>query len=471
MKTACLLIASVGHPDCRADTFLPGLLALLGGSVNQPLVEDDPRRLGPYDIVGRLGEGGQGVVYLGQAAGGEPVAIKLLHRGLLTDSRERKRFLREVELAQRVARFSTAPVLHADLAGRRPYIVSEYVPGPSLRDLVTVEGPRRGAALDRVAISTATALAAIHRAGILHGDFKPGNILMGPEGPVVIDFGVARALDAPGTTSTGSVMGTPSYLAPEQLGGLPVTEAADIFAWGVTMVFAASGRAAFGTDSTPAVINRILNMEPEISGLAGTLLELVTASLSKDPAKRPRADDLVARLTSPTALPSTALPSPARPPAVARPPAARSRRTAILTSAGVAAAALVVTGGLLIDWGGRPVGSPPEQHVTSQPLMPSVTAEPTTPAQTKKAERRTTSPPAAGRTPRLKTSTSAPAPEPTRTRNPASASVSDDSGVGPTSGPSAEDPPERPAETTAAPAPTQPAPTLQNPFTCIPSVC
>ncbi|MEV4014239.1 serine/threonine-protein kinase [Nonomuraea angiospora] len=211
--------------------------------MNQPLVEDDPRRLGPYDIVGRLGEGGQGVVYLGRAAGGEPVAVKLLHRGLLTDSRERNRFLREVELARRVARFSTAPVLDADLAGRRPYIVSEYVPGPSLHDLVTVEGPRRGAALDRVAISTATALAAIHRAGILHGDFKPGNILMGPEGPVVIDFGVARALDAPGTTSTGSVMGTPSYLAPEQLGGLPVTEAADIFAWGVTMVFAASGRA------------------------------------------------------------------------------------------------------------------------------------------------------------------------------------------------------------------------------------
>ncbi|WP_431917384.1 protein kinase domain-containing protein [Nonomuraea jabiensis] len=453
--------------------------------MNQPLVEDDPRRLGPYDIVGRLGEGGQGVVYLGQAAGGELVAIKLLHRGLLTDPRERNRFLREVELAQRVARFSTAPVLHADLAGRRPYIVSEYVPGPSLHDLVTGEGPRRGAALDRVAISTATALAAIHRAGILHGDFKPGNILMGPEGPVVIDFGVARALDAPGTTSTGSVMGTPSYLAPEQLGGLPVTEAADIFAWGVTVVFAASGRAAFGTDSTPAVINRILNMEPEISGLAGTLLELVTASLSKDPAKRPSADNLVARLTSPTGLPSTGLPSTGLPstglpstglpstglPPAGRPSVAGRRRTTILASAGVAVAALVVAGGLLIDWGGRPVGSPPEQSVTSQPLVPSATAEPTTPAQTEKANRRTTSPPAPGRTPRPKTSTSAPAPKPTRTRKPASASVSDDSGVGPTSsdGPSSEDRPERPAETTAAPAPT--APTLQNPFTCIPSMC
>ncbi|MEV0231999.1 phosphotransferase [Nonomuraea sp. NPDC050786] len=111
----------------------------------------------------------------------------------------------------------------------------------------------------------------LHRAGIRHGDFKPGNILMGPESPVVIDFGVARALDTPGTTSSGSVMGTPAaYLAPEQLGGVPVTAAADIFAWGGTVVFAASGRSAFGADSTPAVINRILNQEPDISGLSGT---------------------------------------------------------------------------------------------------------------------------------------------------------------------------------------------------------
>ncbi|MFI7698595.1 protein kinase [Nonomuraea sp. NPDC049480] len=263
----------------------------------QPLAADDPRRLGAYDIVARLGEGGQGVVYLGKSDSGEQAAVKLLHHALVADADARTRFLREVAVAQRVARFCTAPVLNADLDGSRPYIVSEYVPGPSLRELVINEGPRRGAALERLAISTATALAAIHRAGILHRDFKPANVLMGPEGPVVIDFGIARALDSPGATATGMAMGTPSYLAPEQLSGAPVSEAADVFAWGVTMVFAATGKPAFGADSIPVVMNRILNEEPELGAMEGELGELVAACLSKDPARRPTADDLVLRLT------------------------------------------------------------------------------------------------------------------------------------------------------------------------------
>ncbi|MEU4409387.1 protein kinase [Streptosporangium sp. NPDC023963] len=277
--------------------------------MTEPLTGEDPPRLGSFELIGRLGEGGQGIVYLGRGPGGEQVAVKLLHHGLTGDPEARARFLREVSVAQRVARFCTAAVLHADLAGSRPYIVSEYVPGPSLRLLVDREGPRRGASLERLAVSTATALSAIHRAGILHRDFKPANVLMGPEGPVVIDFGIARALDSPGMTATGVAMGTPSYLAPEQLGPGEVTPAADVFAWGVTMVFAATGTPAFGQDSIAVVINRILNAQPELGPLEGPLRDLVAACLSKDPAQRPTAEQLVSHLMG--SGPTTPVPRPA----------------------------------------------------------------------------------------------------------------------------------------------------------------
>ncbi|GAA4587077.1 hypothetical protein GCM10023194_34960 [Planotetraspora phitsanulokensis] len=260
------------------------------------LTVDDPRRLGVYEIVARIGEGAQGAVYLGRSPSGDQVAVKLLHARLSGDPEARARFLREVSVAQRVARFCTAPVLHADLEGNQPYIVSEYVPGPSLRELVQREGPRRGASLDRLAISTVTALAAIHRAGVLHRDFKPANVLMGPEGPVVIDFGIAKALDTPGTTATGDTLGTPSYLAPEQVHGANVTPAADMFAWGITMVFAATGTPAFGSDTIPAVIQRILNEQPDLTALDAPLRDVVAACLSKDPARRPSAEDVLAYL-------------------------------------------------------------------------------------------------------------------------------------------------------------------------------
>ncbi|WP_308206837.1 serine/threonine-protein kinase [Actinoallomurus rhizosphaericola] len=251
--------------------------------------------MGSYEVTGRLGEGGQGTVYLGRSAAGDPVAIKLLRGDLAQDDTARSRFLRELSAVKRVARFCTAQVLEADVDGDRPYIVSEYVPGPSLQQLVTGESPRSGAELERLAIGTVTALVAIHQAGIVHRDFKPQNVLIGPDGPRVIDFGIAKALDA-AATMTNSAIGTPAYMAPEQLTGKEITPAADIFAWGSTMVYAATGSAPFGQDTVMAVINRILSEPPDLGGVQEPLRGIVADCLAKDPAVRPNAQQLLMRL-------------------------------------------------------------------------------------------------------------------------------------------------------------------------------
>ncbi|MBO2447282.1 serine/threonine protein kinase [Actinomadura barringtoniae] len=250
-----------------------------------PLRSGDPEHLGAYEVLGRLGEGGQGAVFLARGAG-EYVAIKLLHAGLNADDTARARFVRELEVAKRVARFCTAAVIDADVAGDQPYIVSEYVPGLSLHKLVAAEGPRSGGALERLAISTLTALTAIHQAGIVHRDFKPHNVMLGPDGPRVIDFGVARAYAAAGETQN---VGTPAYMAPEHFTGGNVGPAADMFAWGTTMAYAANGRPAFGNDEMAAVMHRILTGEPDLGDLPSPLRDVVVACLSKDPDQRPSA--------------------------------------------------------------------------------------------------------------------------------------------------------------------------------------
>ncbi|MWK36200.1 protein kinase [Actinomadura sp. J1-007] len=226
---------------------------------------------------------------------GRKVAVKLLHAELTSDDKARARFLRELEVAKRVAPFCTAQILDADATGDRPYIVSEYVPGPSLNEHVLADGPLGGAALDRLAVGTATALAAIHQAEIIHRDFKPHNVLIGPDGPRVIDFGVARAISG-STTLTSKVIGTPSYMAPEQLQGGEIGTAADVFCWAATLAFAATGEPPFGQDSIPAVINRILHNEPELGPMSGPLRDLVSDCLSKDPAERPHARQVLMRL-------------------------------------------------------------------------------------------------------------------------------------------------------------------------------
>ncbi|MEQ4723693.1 protein kinase [Nonomuraea sp. B19D2] len=265
----------------------------------QSLGHLDPQQLGGHRLLGVLGRGGQGTVYLAEG----PVAIKVLNDTVAPDEAAHRRFLREADAARRVAPFSTAKVLQVGIEGARPFLVSEYIPGPSLDALVKGEGPRSGSGLVRLAVATLTALAAIHRAGIVHRDFKPANVIMGPEGPVVIDFGIARALDH---TTTHGVFGTPAFMAPEQFEGVQLTPAADVFSWAITMVFAASGRPAFAGESMPALMHAIMTRDPDLSGVPEDLRMMLAACLAKAPGERPSATDLVGRLTGDTRPPAAA---------------------------------------------------------------------------------------------------------------------------------------------------------------------
>ena len=261
------------------------------------LRDTDPREVGVYRLLGRLGEGGQGVVFLAEGPTGSPAAVKLLPP--TTDPQVRSRFLKEVAAAQRVARFCTAQVLDAGIFERRPFIVSEYVSGPSLVELIEQFGPRGGAALERIAVATLTALGAVHAAGMVHRDFKPGNVLLGPDGPVVIDFGLAAV---PGMTTTGlsgqATVGTPAFMAPEQLAGTRVTAAADVWSWAVTMVFAGTGELPFKGDSLTATAFAILHSEPVVGRLPEPLGSLVHRCLNKDPAARPSARGVLGELVA-----------------------------------------------------------------------------------------------------------------------------------------------------------------------------
>ncbi|MBO2453776.1 serine/threonine protein kinase [Actinomadura barringtoniae] len=284
-----------------------------------PLNPADPTRLGDYEVLARLGTGGQGTVFLA-SRGGTKVAIKLLHAKLLTDQNARARFVRELALLQRVAGFCTAQMLEADLVGDRPYIVSEYVPGPSLRELVQSQGPRSGADLDRLAIHSVTALTAIHRAGIVHRDFKPQNVLMGPDGPRVIDFGIAKALE-PGATLTSQVVGTPAYMAPEQFTGTKVGPSADLHAWAVTLLYAATGTDPFAGGGLPAVFYRITHETPPLDALPPQIAEVAAACLAKRPEARPSSEEALMWLLGQHNPPGTPPPprdAPEPPPAPGR---------------------------------------------------------------------------------------------------------------------------------------------------------
>jgi hypothetical protein len=356
--------------------------------MSMPLRRGDQARLGRYELIGRLGSGGMGTVYLGLDPGERQVAIKVVRPEFANDPEFRARFRSEVNRARQVPPFSTAEVLDADPDHDPPYLVVEYVDGPSLDVVIRERGPLAGSALHSVAVGIATALSAIHGAGVIHRDLKPGNVLLAPGGIKVIDFGIARAFEATSRhTRTDQMVGTVAYMAPERFEPehqVQVTAAADVFAWGAVVAYAASGRTPFDGDSAASTAMRILTQPPDLSGLPPTLRVPVELALAKDPRDRPTARELLDMLlagNAPTVpnravdprLPAAAVePRPAAatglspvPPPVDAPvvPVARPRRRGSVarTAAVSAVAALVLFGagvGLRLQFGDSSSASP-----------------------------------------------------------------------------------------------------------------
>ena len=380
-----------------------------------PLLPSDPRTLGGRRLLARIGEGGMGTVYLGEDRSGRQVAVKVIHPELAMDAAFRTRFSGEADLAGRVASFCTAKVLDHGEDDGRPYLVSEYIGGMTLERRIAGEGPLPAADLHGVAVGVATALAAIHSAGLVHRDLKPANVMLTLSGCRVIDFGIARGQDSTSTlTGTGTTLGTPGWMPPEVLAGRAATTAADIFAWGCLVVRAGTGRLPFDSEGRPPAeaALRVMNDEPDLTGLPEPLAASVRSALAKDPGDRPTAAELmlalVERQDTPRAAPMP-MPAPAPAPAqgmsgdtqvlrimdVPEPAAPRSAvRTRLLAGAG-AAVATVLIGALVVGMtGGGDDKSADPGPTTSMPVAPppapSVKPKPTPPphARPKKPPKR-----------------------------------------------------------------------------------
>lgn len=269
------------------------------GELRAPLYARDPRHAGEFRLIGRLGQGGQGVVYLGEDRRGQRVAVKVLNIDIQDDPRAKVRFAREIEAARRVAPFCTARILDFDIDGELPFIASEFIAGPTLQQRVSTSGPISGSELDRLAVGTAAGLAAIHGANIVHCDLKPANVILGPDWPRVIDFGVAQALDG---TGTQTIWGSPGYMSPERYQSDGVGPPADVFGWAGTIAFAASGRPPFGDGAPLAVMRRVVDHPPTLNGLSAELDELLRQCLDKDPQARPAATDVLLHLVAKSRL-------------------------------------------------------------------------------------------------------------------------------------------------------------------------
>ncbi|MEW2031797.1 serine/threonine-protein kinase [Streptomyces roseifaciens] len=264
----------------------------------EPLLPEDPQVIGAYRLLGRLGAGGMGRVYLGRSAGGRTVAVKAVHPHFALDEQFRARFRREVEAARSVGGAWTAPVLDADPDAAVPWVATGYVAGPSLTEAVLAGGPQPGRTVRALGAGLAEALAAVHALGLVHRDVKPSNVLLTLDGPRLIDFGIARATDGTASlTATGVSVGSPGYMAPEQILGHGVTGAADVFSLGAVLAYAATGEPPFAGDGAAVLLYKVVHEAPVLGpGLTGELRSLVGECLAKDPAARPAPEEVARRL-------------------------------------------------------------------------------------------------------------------------------------------------------------------------------
>ena len=304
----------------------------------RPLTSDDPATIGGYRLEARLGSGGMGRVYLAFTPAGRPVALKVVRSDLGDDQDFLTRFGQEIQAAQRVRGLYTAELIDADPTATPPWLVTAYVPGPSVEEVIDRDGPMPEATVFRLIAGVAEALQAIHAAGVIHRDLKPSNVLLAQDGPRVIDFGIARALAATPMTRTGATMGSPDYLSPEQILNRPVTPAIDVFALGSLAAFAAVGRLPFGRGHITEVAHRVAYEPPDLAGCPAGLVTLIEACLQKEPQARPAPGQIIEFCVARAALRGdSGQPRPAPAPAAtpvpaggAPPPGAWSDRSATL---------------------------------------------------------------------------------------------------------------------------------------------
>jgi serine/threonine protein kinase len=258
----------------------------------------DPQRIGPYVLLGRLGSGGMGRVYLARSPGGRMVAVKVIRANLAEDAGFRARFAREVSAARKVGGMFTAAVVDADVDGPVPWLVTAYVPGTSLSDAVERQGPLPENSVLALAAGLAEGLIAIHAAGVIHRDLKPSNVLLAQDGPRIIDFGISSAAGATSLTGTGFMIGSPGFMSPEQAEGLTVGPASDIFSLAGVLIYAARGEGPFGSGDTAALLYRVVHGKPNTDHVPENLKPLIKRSLSRDPKRRPTATQFLTDLSA-----------------------------------------------------------------------------------------------------------------------------------------------------------------------------